>query len=199
MKSVAPNQNAVESAASNPVACLDPFRILKIDTCLSMSERSTLTYHVGCMRRNDSPDGDIVALYIRVYGNSAGGLFSNDWIALEVIQRQFDEAMGKLPITARLLDPLYRGKSANSPAFLFAVLKGAGLVRLVKDTKRLFERVDPGVFIAEAQALMASGVDLKVEDERERRQEKVTGKQKPVTPKPATKKAGKKEPQGGAQ
>lgn len=197
MKSVVPNQNAVESAASNPVTCLDPFRILKIDTCLSMSERSTLTYHVGCMRGNT--EGDVVAPHIRVYGNSAGGLFSNDWVALEVIQRQFDEAMGKLPITARLLDPIYRGKSANSPAFLFAVLKGAGLVRLVEDSKRLFERVDTGVFTAEAQALMASGVDLKVENEREKRQEKVTGKPKPVTPKPATKKAGKKQPQEGAQ
>ena len=184
MKSVVPNEVAVYP---------DPFRILKIATCPSLSGRSTLTYHVGVPR---SMEGEIVAPYIRVYANSAAGLFSNDWVALDVIQQQFADAIGKQAITARLLDPLYRGKSANSPAFLFAALKGAGLVRLVEDTKRLFERVDPGVFIAEVQALIASGVDLKVEEEQEKA---AAGTAKPDTPKPPVNKAGKKARQGAAQ
>ena len=194
MKSVVPNDVAVESAVE--AVCPDPFRILKIATCPSLSGRSTLTYHVGVHR---SMEGEIVAPFIRVYANSAAGLFSNDWVALDIIQQQFADAISKQPVTARVLDPIFRGKSANSPAFLFAALKGAGLVRLVEDTKRLFERVDPGVFIAEVETLMASGVDLKVDDERKKAQEKVAGKPKPETPKPATKKAGKKNRQGDTQ
>ena len=185
MKSVVPNEVAV---------CPDPFCIVKIATCPSLSGRSTLTYHVGVCR---SMDGEIVAPFIRFYANSAAGLFSKDWVALDVIQQHFADALGKQAITARLLDPVFRGKSANSPAFLFAALKGAGLVRLVDDTKRLFERVDPGVFIAEVQALMASGVDLEVDDERKTAAVKVAVK--PETPKPSAKKAGKKNRQGAAQ
>ena len=186
----------MKSVVPNVAVCPDPFRILKIATCPSLSGRSTLTYHVGVPR---SVEGEVVAPYIRVYANSAAGLFSNDWVALDVIQQQFADAIGKQPITARLLNPLFRGKSANSPAFLFAALKGAGLVRLVEDTKRLFERVDPGVFIAEVQALMASGVDLKVDDERKKAQVEVAGKPTPETPKRPVKKAGKKNRQGDAQ
>ena len=190
MKSVVVEQSTPAEAAAS-VACPDPFRILKIATCPSLSGRSSLTYHVGCKRHGDSTE--IGTPFIRVYANSAAGLFCNDWVAFDVIQQQFGDVVGKQAITARLLDPLYRGKSANSPAFLFAVLKGSGLVRLVEDTKRLFERVDPRVFIAEAQALMASGVDLKVEEEQENAKEKGTARPKPETPKPTAKKVGKKE------
>ena len=183
MKSVVVEQSTPAEAAA-PVACPDPFRILKIATCLSLSGRSTLTYHVGCK------EGEVGTPHIRVYANSAAGLFSNNWVALDDIEQQFANAIGKQAISARLLDPFFRGKSANSPAFLFAVLIGAGLVRLVVDTKRLFERVDPGLFIAEIQALMVSGVDLKL-DEPAKAQGTV--RPKPETPKPTAKKVGKKE------
>lgn len=196
MKPVVVEQSTPAEAAA-PVACPDPFRILKIATCPSLSGRSTLTYHIGCKRHGDSTE--IGTPFIRVYANSAAGLFSHDWVALDVIQQSFADAVGEHQITARLLDPLYRGKSANSPAFLFAVLKGAGLIRLVEDTKRLFERVDPGVFIAEVQALMVSGVDLKVEDEQDKAQGQGTVRPKPETPKPTAKKAGKKNRQGDTQ
>lgn len=176
----------------NPPVCMPSLRILKITTCPSLSVRSTLTYHIGCTRQSmaveetasdlpesdtdsDSPESQARAgsrssaanpdLYLRLFDNSAAGFFSHEWISLEVIQQQFEKSEhGEKSITSQLLCPLFKGKSANTPAFLFAVLKSEGLVRAVKDAKRLYERVDPSAFMAEVMALMASGVDLKVEE-----------------------------------
>ena len=100
MKSVVVEQSTPAEAAA-PVACPDPFRILKIATCPSLSGRSTLTYHIGCKRHGDSTE--IGTPFIRVYANSAAGLFSNDWVALDVIQQSFADALSKLPLARAAL------------------------------------------------------------------------------------------------
>ena len=50
-------------------------RILKIGSCESVSRKSTLTYHVGCMA-----DGEI---HLRIYANTAAGFFSQEWLPLK--------------------------------------------------------------------------------------------------------------------
>ena len=72
-------------------------RILKIDTCPSLSKRSTLTYHIGCSGKE---------IYIRLFQNSQGGLFSKEWLSIE-----------RLGITENL--PI-------SSSSLHAILKGSG-------------------------------------------------------------------------
>ena len=130
-------------------------RILKISTCPSISGRSTLTYHLGV-----SPDSDIK---LRVFANSGGGFFSNEWVQISAVQKEFEAVPDGIALTPHLLSPLFRGKSANNQSFLFAVLKNEGLVSTVKDRKGRFERADAGAFMAEIETLVASNVDLKVD------------------------------------
>ncbi len=134
-----------------------PVRILKMAPCPSLSGRSTLTYHVGCTPESESP-----AILFRVFANSGGGFFSNEWVELSEVQNAFAKVPGDIAITAHVLSPLFQGKSANNQSFLFAVLKHEGLVSTLPDSKGRYGRADAGKFMAEVEALMASDVDLKV-------------------------------------
>lgn len=127
-------------------------RILKIATCPSMSGKSQLTYHVGC-----NADSEIL---FRVYANTASGFFSKEWIALTAIQQLFGKAPKADAITSFALMPLFKGKSINTPAFLFAGLLNEGLVKPSTTTKRCYECTDSKKFFAEVKVLAASDVDL---------------------------------------
>lgn len=99
----------------------DPsIRILKISTCSTLSGRSELTYHLGC---NSNAE-----VLFRVVTNTGNGQFNADWVALPVIEKLLAGHPVDKVLTSRILQSLFRGKSSNSPAFLFAVLKAEGLV-----------------------------------------------------------------------
>ena len=53
-----------------------------------------------------------------------------------------------------------KGKSANTPGFLLAVLKAEGLVEAVEGGHR---KADPGPFLAAMEALVAAGLDYRLE------------------------------------
>lgn len=127
-------------------------RILKIATCPSMSGKSKLTYHIG-----GSANSEIL---FRVYANTASGFFSKEWITLTAIQQLFGKAPKADAITSFALMPLFKGKSINTPAFLFAGLLNEGLVKPSTTTKRCYECTDSKKFFAEVKALAASKVDL---------------------------------------
>ena len=146
------NQAVVKQEKSVTVSDV---RVLKIATCPSLSGRSTLTYHLGV-----SPESDIK---LRVFANSGGGFFSNEWVQISAVQKEFEKVPDGIALTPHLLSPLFRGKSANNQSFLFAVLKNEGLVSTVKDRKGRFERADAGAFMAEIETLVASNVDLKAD------------------------------------
>ena len=147
-------------ASSNPEAPPpEPtVRILKAGTCSTLSGKSTLTYQIGC---NVVLDGNAASEgLIRLHGNSGGGMFNRDWIALEVIRALLEKWPADKPITSYALFSLFRGKSSNSPAFLFAVLKGVGWIRQTSEKPRTYGHGDPEPFLAEVKALMASDSDL---------------------------------------
>ena len=131
-------------------------RLLRVGSCPSLSGKGNLTYHIGCTDKSE--------VQFRVYANTGGGFFNNDWISLSAIQQVFDKHPSSKPLTSHVLNPLYRGQSANTPGFLLAALKQEGLVQPVKDKLRCYERVDPKEFISEVKALIKSSVDLKVDD-----------------------------------
>jgi hypothetical protein len=139
---------AAEALPSEP-----PIRILKSGTCPSLSGKSTLTYHVGCV-------GDDIAF--RVFANTGGGFFNQKWIPLASIQQRFDKQPEGFSITSHTLSPLFQGQSMNSPAFLLAALKAEGLVEAAKDKKRCHTACNPEGFLMATKALMATDVDLKV-------------------------------------
>ena len=132
----------------------DSMRVLTTGTCDTLSGSSRLTYHIGCM-----PDGEI---YLRVHNNTGGGFFSQEWISLRDILRALEKRPEGKPITSILLNPLLRGKSANTPGFLLAVLLHEKVIRSMQGKLRRHELMDPSVFTYKVEKLMASGTQAKV-------------------------------------
>ena len=132
-------------------------RILTVSICPTLSGRSTLTYQIGC---NAAADG-----LLRLHGNSGGGMFNRDWISLEVIRTVVEQWPADKPITSYALYTLFRGRSSNTPAFLFAVLKGIGWVRQTSEKPRIYGKGDPVPFLDEVKALIASDADLQPGEE----------------------------------
>ena len=93
-------------------------RILKEATCPSLSERSTLTYQIGCNDNND--------ILFRIHKNSGTGKFNRKWVAAGDILEMIYEA--KQPFSWKVLYPLVEGKSVNTACFLMAALKSEGLI-----------------------------------------------------------------------
>lgn len=119
-------------------------RVVKVGHCPSLSGKSKLTYEIGSAGKDD--------IRVRVVGNSAAGAFNPDWVGLDSIEEAFDKCRKGEPITAVVLDHLFRGKSMNTPFFVWAALKAEGLVRNAKDSPRGYERMDPREFVARVEA-----------------------------------------------
>ena len=143
-------------------------RILKTSTCPTLSGKSKLTYHVGCTQ--DS------VIHLRIFSNSSSGAFSREWVSLEGIQTALDKRHKGQHVTAFLLQPLFEGKSVNTPAFLLAALSQEKLVRVLKGKKREHEILDPSGFIAKVEKLIASGVNLKVKEPTKKTASKTAAK-----------------------
>jgi hypothetical protein len=143
-----------------PVA-VPAIRILKIASCPTLSGKSTLGYCLGC---TDESEGGAPAIYLRIHANDGGGLFSNEWIPYQAIQQVLEKHPADKPITSFILHSLFKGRSANNRSFLLAILTQEKLVKQSADKQRQYERIDPAEFIAEVGLLMASGIDLKVDD-----------------------------------
>jgi hypothetical protein len=118
-------------------------QIVKVGHCPSLSGKSKLTYEIGGAGKD---------IQVRVVGNSAAGAFNPDWVGLDAIEEAFAKCRKGEPITAVVLDHLFRGKSMNTPFFVWAVLKAEGLVKTAKDSPRGYERVDPREFVARVEA-----------------------------------------------
>lgn len=128
-----------------------PIRILKIGTCSTLSGRSELTYHIGC-------NGD--ETHVRIVQNTGNGQFNADWVPLTLIEKLLAHHPAEKPITARVMQPVFRSKSSNSPAFLFACLKAEGLVVAGTEKDSGYLLGDIEAFKQAVSALITSGTDL---------------------------------------
>ena len=131
----------------------DSMHVLSTGTCETLSGSSKLTYHIGSM-----PDGEI---YLRVHGNTGGGFFSQEWIALQDILTALEKRPDGKPITSILLNPLFKGRSANTPGFMMAVLLHEKVVRSMQGKLRRHELMGPSAFTEKVEKLMASGTNVK--------------------------------------
>lgn len=140
--------------AKKEVVSAFPIGIVRIGTCPTISGRSELTYQVGC-------NGDL-EISARVTGNSGGGQFNSDWVSLVVIENLLATHLADKPMTSRVLLPVFRSKSSNSPAFLFACLLAEGLLRAGKEKDSGYLLGDIEAFRKSVSALIATGADLTV-------------------------------------
>lgn len=158
-----------------PVTTTNPesaIRVLKTGTCPALSGKAKLTYQIGCMGKAD--------IQFRISANSNPGFFNADWVSLSEIQEELDKSPSGKPITSFVLNEIFRGKSMNTPGFLFAALKQEGLVERSKDKQRCYDRGDPREFMSAVKALIA--LDGKPEG-KPQEQPKVEAKQSEVKPK----------------
>ena len=128
---------------------IEEIRILKVASCLSLSSRSTLTYHIGCNGKE---------IYIRLQGNSSGGMFSKEWIGLDRFELSKEQ-----PITARSIHEYFHHKSINTSGFLMAVLKSESLIKPMEEKSRTYRRCDPTAFKTAIQALIDSDSEVSLE------------------------------------
>jgi len=129
-------------------------RILKTSTCPSVSNKSTLTYHIGCTADDD--------IQLQVYANTASGFFSQEWVSWKNIEDALTKAGSHF--NSFSLQPLFQGKSMNTPAFMLAVLLHESLVGRATDKKRCYQKLDSSAFIKGIKALIESKVSLNADD-----------------------------------
>ncbi len=125
-----------------------PMRILKINTCPSLSGRSELTYHIVC-----NAEGEI---HFRIVGNSGSGQFNADAVPFNQISNLLSEHPTDKPLTSTAMRAMFRGKSSNSPAFLFAALKAESVVLPSADKEAGYLLGDIEAFKQAMTALIAS-------------------------------------------
>ena len=94
--------------------------------------------------------------------NSGNGQFNAEWVSLTLIEKLLTQHPADKPLTSRIMQPVFRGKSSNSPAFLFVSLKAEGLVKAGDGKDRGCLLGDIEAFRREMSALIAAGADLAV-------------------------------------
>jgi hypothetical protein len=124
-------------------------RVLLVETCPSLSHRSTLSFQVG-LRADD-------VLVLRLIANSANGMFSDDWATWPDVQALLVEGEA---LTFSTLQPLFAGKSINTGGFMLAVLRHLGVVVADAEAGRGYAVGNAGAFMERMQALAASKVSL---------------------------------------
>lgn len=65
-----------------------------------------------------------------------------------------EQASAAEPFTSRVLNPLFTGKSANTPGFLMAVLKNEGLVRPSTSKRRCWQLGNVEAFEQQVVAML---------------------------------------------
>lgn len=129
-----------------------PMRVLKVNTFPSLSGRSQLTGHIGC-----NAEGNI---HFRIVANTGSGQFNADWVSLEAIEKLLAAHPADKPMTSRVMLPVFRSKSSNSPAFLFAALMAEGLVKVGTEKDSGYLLGDIEALRKSVSALIASDTNL---------------------------------------
>lgn len=122
-----------------------PIQVLKQATCPTTSGKSTLTYQVGI----DESD----SIHLKVSGNDGGGFWSPEWVSFQDIQAALQAWPAGQGVTSMTFRKIFRGKSANTPGFLIAVLCAEGIIEPMGDKKRVHQACDPAAFLASVEVL----------------------------------------------
>lgn len=123
-------------------------KVVHSSTCPSLSGKSQISYQIG-----RHPEGTV---HLRVIGNTGGGFFSPEWVALAEVQQFIADAPKDKPVSSWSLHPLFRGKSVNTPAFLMAAFVHEKWLRILRGKKRGLEVYEPKTFEAKLEKLVGT-------------------------------------------
>ena len=119
---------------------IHPKHILKTSSCKALSGNGEIGYEFSLDNKK--------ALHIRIKSNSGGGFFSDESIPISEIERVLFSQTDPSRLTSGALQPLFRGKSVNTPAFLMAALRNEGFVKPIGELKRFHQCIDAKSFKA---------------------------------------------------
>ena len=77
------------------------------------------------------------------------------------IQRALEKRPNGTFITSFVLQPLFKGKSVNTPAFLLSALIHEQLLKPLPGKKRYHQVLDPADFMGRVEKLISSGAEVK--------------------------------------
>jgi len=114
--------------------------ILKTSTCEALSGNGTIGYELSLDNKK--------ALHIRITSNTGGGYFNDELIAMSEIEGILFSLADDERLTSIALQPLFQGRSVNTPAFLMAAIKNEGFVKPIGELKRYHQCLDSKSFKA---------------------------------------------------
>lgn len=123
---------------------IDPIQPVYEGECLSVSERSTLTFVIGRHEEDDT-------LHLRIADNSGKGMWFDGWASAAAID---EIAKGATKLTAKSFHSLHPGRSINTGGFVLAALKELGLIRTNEENTRIHEHVPTMTFEKVAVAVI---------------------------------------------
>ena len=132
------NNSATTNKPDTPA--LNPNRIIKTSSCNALSGNGEIGYELSLDNKK--------SLHIRITSNSGGGFFSDESIPISEIERILFSQTDPSRLTSVALQPLFRGKSVNTPAFLMAALRNEGFVKPIGELKRFHQCIDAKSFKA---------------------------------------------------
>ena len=148
------NEKTDTNESTNTTDEIEPMRILRISRFPSLSGRSELTGHVGCNESN--------AIHFRIWANSAAGMFNRTWVSMADVSKLVSTPEN---FSSNALAELWKGASRNGPGFSLAHLLSEALVEKPPSSQRTYRTANPVPFLERINALIASDVDLKEDDE----------------------------------
>ena len=152
-------EEAPDAALENPDALI---RVLKNDSCPSLTARSTLGYQLGIKDESE--------LYLRLVSNTGSGFFSKEWVACSMIEQLI---AGSAELTSTSFKAIFPNKSVNTGGFVMAVIKALGLIQTNPQNSRWHQQIPEMTFEQVAIEAMVQ------EDEAEKMvSPKATGKRK---------------------
>ena len=134
-----PKDNSTKNNKPETLA-LHPKQVIKISSCKALSGNGEIGYELSLDNKK--------SLHIRITSNSGGGFFSDESISLAEIEHILLSQLAPSRLTSVALQPLFKGKSVNTPAFLMAALRNEGFVKPIGEMKRFHQCIDAKLFKA---------------------------------------------------
>jgi hypothetical protein len=129
-----PKTNKPDAPAPNPKY------ILRTSSCQALSGNGEIGYELSLDNKK--------ALHIRITSNTGGGYFSDESISMTDIEQILFSQPDPSRLTSVALQPLFKGKSVNTPAFLMAALRNEGFIKPIGELKRFHQCIDAKSFKA---------------------------------------------------
>ena len=133
-------QNSSNKDQQDNATSVSSLHLIKTSSCRALSGNGEIGYEFSLDNKK--------AFHIRITSNSGGGFFSDESIPISEIERILFSQPDPSRLTSGALQPLFRGKSVNTPAFLMAALRNEGFVKPIGELKRFHQCIDTKSFKA---------------------------------------------------